>query len=135
MSMQLTYFVWFNQGKQGPVEHIYRGILFIFDRHHLEHAGFICAKSTSCILVGGSRSSNGDRNVSHYFTLHLSLLPFKPFLACLTLYFFQGSAYSRFNSLGAPPRIPQSPGRYSRGGPPACTLLTILTCSSMPTLS
>ncbi|KAK7351051.1 hypothetical protein VNO77_10199 [Canavalia gladiata] len=33
------------KGKQGPVEHIYRGIFFIFDRHHLEHAGFICAKA------------------------------------------------------------------------------------------
>lgn len=79
------------KGKQGPVEHIYRGILFIHDRHHLEHAGFICAKSSSCVVVGGSRA-NGDRN---------------------------GDAYSRFNSLRTPPRIPQSPGRYSRGGPPA----------------
>nr|GEV02403.1 putative transcription elongation factor SPT5 homolog 1 [Tanacetum cinerariifolium] len=49
------------KGRQGPVEHIYRGILFIYDRHHLEHAGFICTKSQSCILVGGSRA-NGDRN-------------------------------------------------------------------------
>lgn len=44
------------------MEHIYRGILFIFDRHHLEHAGFICAKAQSCVVVGGSRSG-GDRNV------------------------------------------------------------------------
>lgn len=44
------------------MEHIYRRILFIFDRHHLEHAGFICAKAQSCVVVGGSRSS-GDRNV------------------------------------------------------------------------
>ncbi|KAL1831157.1 hypothetical protein ACET3Z_000808 [Daucus carota] len=29
------------EGKQGPVEHIYKGILFIYDRHHLEHAGYI----------------------------------------------------------------------------------------------
>ncbi|KAL8130574.1 hypothetical protein V2J09_019729 [Rumex salicifolius] len=49
------------QGKQGPVQHIFRGLLFIFDRHHLEHAGFICAKSESCRLVGGARS-NGDRS-------------------------------------------------------------------------
>ncbi|KAL4581502.1 hypothetical protein LXL04_006023 [Taraxacum kok-saghyz] len=48
-----------SKGQQGPVEHIYRGILFIYDRHHLEHAGFICAKSQSCILVGGSRA-NGN---------------------------------------------------------------------------
>ncbi|GKB60253.1 putative transcription elongation factor SPT5 homolog 1, partial [Tanacetum coccineum] len=46
-------------GRQGPVEHIYRGILVIYDRHHLEHAGFICTRSQSCILVGGSRA-NGD---------------------------------------------------------------------------
>ncbi|KNA12168.1 hypothetical protein SOVF_128340 [Spinacia oleracea] len=45
------------KGKQGPVEHIYRGVLFIFDRHHLEHAGFICAKSQSCLVVGGSRGN------------------------------------------------------------------------------
>ncbi|ONK67786.1 uncharacterized protein A4U43_C05F3760 [Asparagus officinalis] len=42
------------KGKQGPVEHIHRGILFIYDRHHLEHAGFICVKAQSCIVVGGS---------------------------------------------------------------------------------
>ncbi|KAL2657758.1 hypothetical protein AAZV13_04G198500 [Glycine max] len=77
------------KGKQGPVEHIYRGILFIFDRHHLEHAGFICAKAQSCVVVGGSRSS-GDRN---------------------------GDAYSRFASLRSPSRIPPSPRRFSRGGP------------------
>lgn len=47
------------------MEHIYRGILFIFDRHHLEHAGFICAKAQSCVVVGGSRSS-GDRNVTNF---------------------------------------------------------------------
>ncbi|RYR06398.1 hypothetical protein Ahy_B06g086131 isoform A [Arachis hypogaea] len=77
-------------GKSGPVEHIYRGFLFIYDRHHLEHAGFICARACSCLVVGGSRSS-GDRN---------------------------GDAYSRFRGLRTPPRIPQSPRRFSRGGPP-----------------
>ncbi|RCV08551.1 hypothetical protein SETIT_1G335500v2 [Setaria italica] len=45
------------KGKQGPVEHIHRGILFIYDRHYLEHSGFICAKSQSCLLVGGSTGS------------------------------------------------------------------------------
>lgn len=49
-----------SKGKQGPVEHIYKGILFIYDRHHLEHAGFICAKSQACMVVGGR--ANGDRN-------------------------------------------------------------------------
>ncbi|KAG7032847.1 putative transcription elongation factor SPT5-like 1 [Cucurbita argyrosperma subsp. argyrosperma] len=78
------------KGKQGPVEHIYRGVLFIYDRHHLEHAGFICVKSHSCVVVGGSRT-NGNRN---------------------------GNSYSRLAGLGAPPRFPQSPKRFSRGGPP-----------------
>ncbi|EEF36249.1 suppressor of ty, putative [Ricinus communis] len=78
------------KGKQGPVEHIYKGVLFIYDRHHLEHAGFICAKSHSCIVVGGTRA-NGDRN---------------------------GDSYSRFSSFKTPPRVPQSPRRFPRGGPP-----------------
>ncbi|KAK8657277.1 hypothetical protein V6N13_035527 [Hibiscus sabdariffa] len=78
------------KGKQGPVEHIYKGILFVYDRHHLEHAGFICAKAGSCCVVGGSRS-NGARN---------------------------GDSFSRFGSFKAPPRVPPSPRRFSRGGPP-----------------
>ncbi|KAF3653304.1 putative transcription elongation factor SPT5 -like protein 1 [Capsicum annuum] len=79
------------QGKQGPVEHIFRGVVFIYDRHHLEHAGFICAKTQSCVLVGGSRA-NGDRNGN--------------------------PLSSRFAHMRAPPRAPQSPMRSSRGGPP-----------------
>ncbi|KAI3820090.1 hypothetical protein L1987_13948 [Smallanthus sonchifolius] len=76
------------KGRQGPVEHINRGILFIYDRHHLEHAGFICAKSQSCVLVGGSRA-NGDRN---------------------------GNPLSaRVAQFRTPTRLPNSPGR---GGPP-----------------
>ncbi|KAE8701807.1 putative transcription elongation factor SPT5-like protein 1 [Hibiscus syriacus] len=46
------------KGKQGPVEHIYKGVLFVYDRHHLEHAGFICAKADSSCIVGGSRSND-----------------------------------------------------------------------------
>lgn len=79
------------KGRQGPVEHIYRGILFIYDRHHLEHAGFICAKSQSCVLVGGSRA-NGDRNGN--------------------------PLQSRVAQLRTPNRLPHSPGRSPRGGPP-----------------
>ncbi|KAJ4970840.1 hypothetical protein NE237_003939 [Protea cynaroides] len=52
------------KGKQGPVKHIYRGILFIYDRHHLQHAGYICTKAQSCVVVGGSRGS-GNRNGDH----------------------------------------------------------------------
>lgn len=80
------------KGKQGPVEHIYKGILFVYDRHHLEHAGFICAKAQSCVLVGGSRA-NVDRN--------------------------GGSFHSKFTKFGAPPRAPLSPMRSPRGGPPS----------------
>ncbi|KAJ7951334.1 Transcription elongation factor SPT5 [Quillaja saponaria] len=52
------------KGKQGPVQHIYRGVLFFYDCYHLEHAGFICAKANSCQVVGGSRSYDG--NVSQF---------------------------------------------------------------------
>ncbi|KAL4332541.1 hypothetical protein GQ457_07G022580 [Hibiscus cannabinus] len=78
------------KGKQGPVEHIYKGVLFVYDRHHLEHAGFICAKADSCCIVGGSRS-NGNRN---------------------------GDSLSRFGNFKAPQRVPPSARRFSRGGPP-----------------
>ncbi|RZC73139.1 hypothetical protein C5167_048621 [Papaver somniferum] len=44
------------QGKQGTVEHIRGGILFINDRHHMEHSGFICAQAQSCLAVGGSNA-------------------------------------------------------------------------------
>ncbi|XP_076900340.1 putative transcription elongation factor SPT5 homolog 1 isoform X2 [Bidens hawaiensis] len=71
------------KGRQGPVEHINRGILFIYDRHHMEHAGFICAKSQSCVLVGGSRA-NGDRN---------------------------GNSFASRAQIRPPTRVPHSPGR------------------------
>lgn len=83
------------KGRQGPVEHIHSGILFIYDRHHLEHAGFICAKSQSCILVGGSHD-NRDRN--------------------------NGALDSRFGSLRSHPviqsplRIPRAPSSSGFGG-------------------
>ncbi|XP_057795574.1 LOW QUALITY PROTEIN: putative transcription elongation factor SPT5 homolog 1 [Salvia miltiorrhiza] len=77
------------RGKQGPVEHIYKGVLFIYDRHHLEHAGFICVKSESCMMVGGSRA-NGERNGN--------------------------SLTSRFSQLRTPQRVPPSPMRPPRGG-------------------
>ncbi|KAI3958855.1 hypothetical protein MKX01_023531 [Papaver californicum] len=44
------------KGKQGHVEHIYNGMLFINDRHHMEHSGFICVKVQSCIVMGGSHA-------------------------------------------------------------------------------
>ncbi|KAI3909111.1 hypothetical protein MKX01_003969 [Papaver californicum] len=35
---------------------IYKGMLFINDRHHMEHSGFICAKEQSCVVMGGSHA-------------------------------------------------------------------------------
>ncbi|KAK1371247.1 Transcription elongation factor SPT5 [Heracleum sosnowskyi] len=75
-----------SKGKQGPVEHIYKGILFIYDRHHLEHAGYICVNSQSCMVVGGR--TNGDRN---------------------------GNPASRI-APKTPHRVRQSPGRMPGGG-------------------
>ncbi|KAK1404034.1 Transcription elongation factor SPT5 [Heracleum sosnowskyi] len=69
------------KGKQGRVEHIYKDILFIYDRYHLHHAGFICARSQSCMVFGGSRAnSDNDGEVASRFqqlrTLtHVSLYP------------------------------------------------------------
>ncbi|KAI4320600.1 hypothetical protein MLD38_034061 [Melastoma candidum] len=77
------------RGKQGPVEHIYRGVLFVYDRHHLEHAGFICAKSVSCVVVGAPSRVNGERN---------------------------GELFSRFSNL-RPRNFPPSPRRFSREPP------------------
>ncbi|OVA07395.1 Transcription elongation factor Spt5 [Macleaya cordata] len=79
------------KGKQGPIEHIYRGILFINDHSHLEHAGYICAKAQSCLVIGGSRA-NGDRN--------------------------GGSLLTRFATVRAAPHIPASPRRMVTGRPP-----------------
>lgn len=87
------------KGKQGPVEHIHRGILFIYDRHHLEHAGFICVKAQSCIVVGGSHG-NREKSV---------LNPLDSRLANLRSPFLQSPA--------RPPRGPpaETGGRF-RGG-------------------
>ncbi|XP_072952889.1 putative transcription elongation factor SPT5 homolog 1 [Typha angustifolia] len=82
------------KGKQGPVEHIHKGILFIYDRHHLEHAGFICAKAQSCLVVGGSHGThrtNGAEKLD-----------------------------ARYGGLRSPSSIFRSPARFSpRGGPPS----------------
>ncbi|KAJ3695944.1 hypothetical protein LUZ60_001321 [Juncus effusus] len=77
------------KGKQGPVEHIYKGILFIHDRHHLEHAGFICAKSLSCLLVGGSNSNRSSNDLD-----------------------------SRYGALRSSSNVFQSPARLPPRGPP-----------------
>ncbi|KAF3653384.1 putative transcription elongation factor SPT5 -like protein 1, partial [Capsicum annuum] len=43
--------------KQGSVEHIFNGIVFINDRQQFEHAGFICAKTRSLGNPFSSRSA------------------------------------------------------------------------------
>lgn len=85
------------KGMQGPVQHIYRGILFIHDRHHLEHAGFICVKAQSCIVVGG----NNDRQGGNKFDARFALRPSSPYL----------------QSPKRPPRGPtDNGGRFNDGG-------------------
>ncbi|XP_042474526.1 putative transcription elongation factor SPT5 homolog 1 [Zingiber officinale] len=79
-------------GKRGPVEHIYRGLLFIHDRHHHEHAGFICAKAQSCVLGCGSQGNRDRNNVD--------------------------SLSSRLDALRSPSRF-QSPNRLPPRGPPS----------------
>ncbi|WOK99795.1 transcription elongation factor SPT5 [Canna indica] len=81
------------RGKQGPVEHIHRGFLFIHDRHHLEHAGYICAKAQSCVVVGGSQGNNDRKGVD--------------------------SSKSRFGTFRSSPNILQSPRGLPPRGPPA----------------
>ncbi|CAI7854316.1 unnamed protein product [Closterium sp. NIES-54] len=39
--------------RRGTVEHIHRGVLFVFDRHHVENGGFFCvrARSVRCLTA------------------------------------------------------------------------------------
>ncbi|KAK1281423.1 hypothetical protein QJS04_geneDACA004957 [Acorus gramineus] len=88
------------KGKQGPVQHIHRGILFIYDRHHLEHAGYICVRARSCSVVGGSTGK--DKNGANLLTTRSDGLRASP------------------NILQSPRRIPRGPqmefGGRNRGG-------------------
>ncbi|KAF3508382.1 hypothetical protein F2Q69_00001612 [Brassica cretica] len=63
-----------SKGKQGPVMHIYKGVLFLHDRHNVEHAGFVCVKCSSCVLSGGSYSG-ADRIVDSFSRLRNSKPP------------------------------------------------------------
>ncbi|KAF9598274.1 hypothetical protein IFM89_026209 [Coptis chinensis] len=53
------------KGKQGSVDRIHGGVLFIKDRHHLEHAGYICVKAQSCTVIGGTRADGGRHGDSY----------------------------------------------------------------------
>ncbi|KAH9295946.1 hypothetical protein KI387_039534 [Taxus chinensis] len=46
------------KGKQGPVEHMNRGIVFIRDTHCLDNGGFVCAKARSCVAVAGTQPAD-----------------------------------------------------------------------------
>uniref|UniRef100_A0A0C9RJB2 Transcription elongation factor SPT5 n=1 Tax=Wollemia nobilis TaxID=56998 RepID=A0A0C9RJB2_9CONI len=78
------------KGKQGSIEHMNRGIVFLHDRHHLENGGYICARAQSCVAVGGTRGGS-DRDST-------------------------GSITSRFGALRPPSGALQSPRRPPRGG-------------------
>lgn len=80
------------KGKQGPIEHMHRGIVFIHDRHHLENGGFIYARAQSCVAVGGSRGANDRDN--------------------------NGSLNSRFGALRPPSGAMSAPKRLPRDGNP-----------------
>ncbi|XP_056861795.1 putative transcription elongation factor SPT5 homolog 2 isoform X2 [Raphanus sativus] len=75
-----------SKGKQGPVMHIYKGVLFLHDRHNVEHAGFVCVKCSSCVLSGGSYSG-ADRIVD---------------------------SFSRLGNSKSPAPVPPSPRRFQR---------------------
>ncbi|KAL0844273.1 hypothetical protein Bca101_017519 [Brassica carinata] len=66
-----------SKGKQGPVMHIYKGVLFLHDRHNVEHAGYVCVKCSSCVLSGGSYSG-ADRIVDSFSRLGNSKPPVPP---------------------------------------------------------
>ncbi|XP_068652910.1 putative transcription elongation factor SPT5 homolog 1 isoform X1 [Aristolochia californica] len=50
-------------GMQGPVEHIYKGMLFIYDRLYTQNSGYICAKAQACVAIGGVRRGNNRNGV------------------------------------------------------------------------
>ncbi|GLJ49926.1 hypothetical protein SUGI_1061450 [Cryptomeria japonica] len=56
------------KGKQGPIEHINRGIVFIRDPHCLENGGFICARAASCVAVGGMHHQTQSVNPNTFTT-------------------------------------------------------------------
>ncbi|GER39866.1 transcription elongation factor SPT5 [Striga asiatica] len=71
------------QGPKGPVEHIYRGILFIYDRNHHMHYGYICVKSESCVVVGGgglraNDDINDNTRMVRFPRLRTSFVPQSP---------------------------------------------------------
>ncbi|GER49154.1 transcription elongation factor SPT5 [Striga asiatica] len=73
----------FLKGQKGPVEHIYRGILFIYDRNHHMHYGYICVKSESCVVVGGgglraNDDINDNTRMVRFPRLRTSFVPQSP---------------------------------------------------------
>ena len=62
------------QGKQGPVEHIFGNLIFIYDRHYHENGGYICIRGRSCAALGGSRGSEVSFCALYVFCLYLNTL-------------------------------------------------------------
>lgn len=50
------------QGKQGIAEHIFRGLVFVLDRNHLENGGYLCVHARSCRALKGNQSSDFVRD-------------------------------------------------------------------------
>ena len=62
------------QGKQGPVEHIFGNLIFIYDRHYHENGGYICIRGRSCAALGGSRGSEVSFCALYIFCFYLKTL-------------------------------------------------------------
>ncbi|WOG87987.1 hypothetical protein DCAR_0207220 [Daucus carota subsp. sativus] len=49
------------QGRVGIVKHIYRGIIFVYDKTVLENGGYFCCKSQDCVKIKVSGVSSKDK--------------------------------------------------------------------------
>ncbi|CAI6009806.1 unnamed protein product [Closterium sp. NIES-65] len=99
--------------RRGTVEHIHRGVLFVFDRHYLENGGFFCvrARSVRCLTAKAAaatrRNSAGGGGGGGG-----AMAPFDRR--------FGGVMQSPSRFLQSPRNFPGSPSRQGggRGGPP-----------------
>lgn len=48
-----------NQGKQGPIKHIYRHSIFIYSRQELDNGGIFVAQARHCLLMGQTANHMG----------------------------------------------------------------------------
>eukprot|EP00271_Cylindrocystis_brebissonii_P022165 TRINITY_DN8372_c1_g1_i1.p1 TRINITY_DN8372_c1_g1~~TRINITY_DN8372_c1_g1_i1.p1 ORF type:complete len:907 (-),score=231.98 TRINITY_DN8372_c1_g1_i1:513-3233(-) len=47
------------KGRQGVVEHLHRGVAFVFDRTFAQNGGFFCVRARSCCTLAGTNNSQG----------------------------------------------------------------------------